>query len=158
VSPQKEKKVNNKEQQKLDCTKVQQGHIMAFVYWAYINSKSGDSRLNVTDLDTGLSFIVDGTSLIEKSFSADIYERTEKVTKTEMAERLVTAFNRPFTVEFKKADGSIRKLRGRLVQPEPLLGRSLCEDLDLLSTERLRLVDHREIQSLVVDNVTYLLK
>jgi hypothetical protein len=47
-------------------------------------------------------------------------------------------------------------LRGRLVEPNGLLGRSLCEDLELPEGQnRLREVDHRTIKYLVVDGVRY---
>ena len=50
-------------------------------------------------------------------------------------------------------------MRGRLITPEPLLGRSMVEDLDLAVTEhRQRLVDHRTIKFLIIEGVKYIVK
>ena len=58
-----------------------------------------------------------------------------------------------------KQDGTERTLRGKLVKPEPLLGRSMVEDLDSDDKKnRLRQVDHRTINWLVVDGVKYTVK
>jgi len=74
------------------------------------------------------------------------------------AEILVNAYHRPLTVCFVKNDGTERTLRGRLVKPEPLLGRSTVEDLDVTNGNRLRLVDHRTIKWIVVDGTKYTVK
>lgn len=143
---------------------VQRGDIMAFTYWAKVddikkNTLQADLSLQVLNLDDNNSpFGVHGSNLIEKSFSADRYTEEKKVTKTEAAQLLVNAYNRPFTVGFTKVDGSSRTLRGRLLSPEPLLGRSHVEDLDITSGSRLRLVDHRSIEFLIIDGVKYVVK
>jgi hypothetical protein len=98
---------------------------------------------------------VHGKELIESAFSADQYSAEEKVTKTRAAEILSTAYNRPFTVCFEKQDGKERVLRGRLVEPEPLLGRSHVEDLDVVEGHKLRLVDHRTIRYIIVNGTKY---
>jgi len=152
---------------KLDTKKVKKDHLMAFVYWAKVTSTNinyaslfnPSPRLDVQNVDNGEKFSVHGNTLIEESYSADVYADTVTVSKTKAAEMLVSAYNKPFTVAFEKLDGELRVLRGRLVQPEPLLGRSMVEDLDLAEgSYRLRQVDHRTIQSLIVDNVKYLVK
>jgi hypothetical protein len=120
-----------------------------------------EKGLRVCDLDGGPEhFDILGTDLVERLASADGYAEVRKVTKTEAAEVLVGAVNIPFTVVFTKADGDERTLRGRLVRPEPLMGRSHVEDLDLPVTDkgRVRLVDHRTIQSLIVGGVKYEVK
>jgi hypothetical protein len=80
------------------------------------------------------------------------------VTMTRAAEILITSFNRPLTVRFVKKQGGERVLRGRLLRPEPLLGRSYVEDLDAKGDSRIRLVDHRTIKCLIVDGVKYTVK
>ena len=137
--------------------KVKKNDLMAFVYWAKVDSTTYGG-VYCTNVDNGAAFEVCGDSLIQKAFSADWFEKTEKVTKTEAAEKLSTAYNRPFTVCFKKANGDTRELRGRLIKPEPLMGRSMVEDLDLNEGSPMRLVDHRTIEWLIVDGVKYEVK
>jgi hypothetical protein len=69
---------------------------------------------------------------------------------------LTNAGYKPFTVRFKKKGGEWRTLRGRFVAHEMLLGRSRVEDLDEPETKkRLKQVDHRTIEWLILDNVKY---
>jgi hypothetical protein len=78
----------------------------------------------------------------------------------------MSSWNRPFTVTFRKQDkegsvgkGEVRKLRGRLIEPDPIFGRSKVEDLDIEDPKkRFRLVTHLAIDELVVDGVRYIAK
>lgn len=150
------------ERYNVSADKIKAGDLMAFIYWTKVRSVSGSGQsltLEVEDLDNNNDPIrVYSKQLVEKSFSADQFEKEEKVTKTRAAEVLVHSTNRPFTVSFQKTDGEERVLRGRLVKPEPLLGRSMVEDLDLKGVNRLRQVDHRTINYLIVDGVKYVVK
>ncbi len=145
---------------KVDPAKVKKGDLMAFTYYVKIKSSNRNGEeLLVEDLDNGLSEIrVQGKDLVVSSHSADQFAEEEKVTKTRAAEILINSPNRPLTVCFLKADGTERVLRGRLIAPEPLLGRSMVEDLETLDKNRLRQVDHRTIKFLVVDQVKYIVK
>ena len=137
------------------------GDLMAFINYVKVKTKrtSDGTELVVEDLDNNNKEIkVTGRDLIEKSMSADQYAETKKVTKTEAAEILIAAHNRPLTVCFLKADNSERILRGRLIKHEALMGRSMCEDLDTTDAHRTRLVDHRTIQYIIVDNVKHVVK
>jgi hypothetical protein len=140
---------------------VKVGDLMAFVYYTRVkNSDTRQEKLVVEDVYNGKEFSVFGNQLISSSFSADQFSEEIKVTKTKAAEILVGSVNRPFSVSFDKADGSERVLRGKLVAPEPLLGRSMVEDLDLAASEknRLRQVDHRTINWIIVEGVKYTVK
>lgn len=152
--------MTDREKYSVDHEKVKPGDLMAFTYWVKVQSvhNNGDSLLvqNLDDHDSPIT--INGETLIEKSLSADQYEVEQKVSKTKAAELLVNSTNRPFTVSFLKTDGEERVLRGRLVKPEPLLGRSMVEDLELKGVNRLRQVDHRTIQHLIVDGVKYMVK
>jgi hypothetical protein len=131
---------------------------MAFTYYVKVESVQSD-QLIVADLDNNNSVIqITGRDLIERSFSADQYSEEEKISKTRAAELLVSSHNRPLSVSFMKTDGTERVIRGRLVRPEPLLGRSMVEDLDKTGKDRLRQVDHRTINWLIVDGVKYYVK
>jgi hypothetical protein len=133
------------------------GDIMSLTY--YVEVKRSDPQrpsITVDDLDHAIRDIeVHGEELIRSARSADRFHEVQKITKTRAAELLIGAHGLPFTVAFRKSDGSERKLRGRLIEPEPLLGRSLVEDLDIRSGNRVRQVDHRTIRWMILDGVRY---
>ena len=143
---------------KVSASKIKVDDIMSFVYYTKVKSVNGDTVV-VCDLDDDNKEIsISGKELLEKSFSADQFEKEENVSKTRAAEILVHSGTKPLTVCFLKAEGEERTLRGRLVKPEPLLGRSMVEDLDLKTDHRLRQVDHRTIKWLIVGGVLYTVK
>jgi hypothetical protein len=139
-------------------SKVKSGDLMAFVNYVRVKSvaHSGE-ELIVSPLDKNSKDIrITGLDLVLNALSADQFEETEKVTKTEAAEILISSHNMPFTVSFEKADHSERVLRGRLIRPEPLLGRSMVEDLDETNEKnRVRQVDHRTIRFIIVGGTKY---
>jgi hypothetical protein len=151
--------MNERNTHKIASSKVKVGDLMALVYYVKVKGiVGGGQELLVNDVDNvGPDILVRGKELIEQALSSDQFAETVKISKTQAAEILVHSNNRPITVNFIKADGSDRILRGRLIKPEPLLGRSMMEDLDLPSVEknRTRLVDHRTIKELIVDGVKY---
>jgi hypothetical protein len=154
----KDRKVNN-----VVASKVSTNDLMAFVNYVKVKQVlKGGEELIVTDLDHSKRDIkISGKDLIENSLSADQFTATEKVTKTEAAEILISLFNRPFTVSFLKADKSERVLRGRFIKHEALLGRSMVEDLDESADNpkgRIRQVDHREILWITVEGIRYIVK
>lgn len=157
-----EKKAEGRTVHPVDPAKVQNGDLMAFTYYGKVihaNKSFDGHKLMVQGLAGAPdSFGVNGDKLIVAALSADQYHEEQKVTKTAAAELLVSSFNRPFTVCFTKQEGEERTLRGRLVQPEPLLGRSHVEDLDITEGHKLRLVDHRTIKWLVLEGVKYTVK
>ena len=149
---------SKQEQAKINCAKVKKGDLMAFVYYAKVTKATKDV-LDVESIDQkGMNFKVEGKELIENGFSADQYKEEIKVSMTRAAEILISSYNKPLTVCFSKADGKERILRGRLVNPEPLLGRSMVEDLDISDENRLRLVDHRTIKYIIVDCIKHTVK
>jgi len=141
--------------------KVAVDDLMAFVNYVKVNQVlANGEELIVTDLDHNTRKIkIAGKDLVENSLSADQFTETVKVTKTEAAEILISLHNRPFTVSFDKADGKERKLRGRLIKHEALLGRSMVEDLDEPADKnRVRQVDHRTILFIICEGVKYQVK
>lgn len=120
--------------------------------------KENVDSLLCEDLSTnGHRFQIDGEDLIDSFESSEQWGTSEPKSMTELAEILVNAGYSPFLVTFTKQDGENRTLRGRLVKPEPLLGRSLVQDFEA-DDEGLRLVDHRTIQSIIIRGVYYKLK
>lgn len=144
---------------KIAAGKIKKNDLMAFIYYVRVKDVSGNgTHLRVQDVNDGQFIDIRGQDLVETALSADQYTTEEKVSKTQAAELLVHSINRPFTVSFQKTDDTERVLRGRLVRPEPLLGRSMVEDLDLTTKDKMRQVDHRTINWLIVDGVKYLVK
>ncbi len=141
----------------MKANKIKNGDLVAFTYYGKVVGHSA-GELSVYDVDNKREFLVRGTDLIEGSLSADQFSSTKKVNKTKAAEVLIEAKNRPLTVMFTKVNGEDRKLRGRLVNAEPLLGRSMVQDLDITKGNPLRQVDHRTIKWLIVDDVKYEVK
>lgn len=149
-----------------DASKVQANHLMAIIHYVKVEKMgpTGD-RMTVTPVDKpGQNIEVIGRDLITKALSADYFAEEVKTTMTDVAEKLVSSHNRPLTVCFVtqpakgEEEGKERVLRGRLLSPEPLLGRSYVEDMDKPEKDRIRLVDHRTIKYLIVDGVKYTVK
>ena len=135
------------------------GELLAVTFWTKVDRIDATDKILVEDLERGNKFHIQGKDLIDSTLSADQFSKTEKITKTAAAEKLVSAYGRPFTVEFIEQSGKNRVLRGKLVNPEPLLGRSYVEDLDIpLGTHRLRQVDHRSLKYIIIDDVKYVVK
>lgn len=141
----------------MDLKKTTVNDLIAITYYGRITEVHSDG-LTVEDCKTKKAFRIKGKEIVDDCMSASQFTKTEKVTKTAMAEKLVESWGKIFTVEFEKVDGTKRLLRGYLVSSENLLGRSSVIDLDVLSGHPLRLVDHRTISFLILDNVKYILK
>lgn len=144
------------EKQRIQCEKIEAGNILSLTYYVKVKKSSRNGQdLLVENLDHSIGEIrILGKDLIEGAAAADQYRSTSKVTKTKAAEIMISAGTSPFTVCFEKSGGRERVLRGRLVRPEPLLGRSMVEDLDEIGN-RLRQVDHRTIKWLIVNGEKY---
>jgi hypothetical protein len=148
-------------------SKVKPGDLVLTKTYVKVDEVRDDNNIVVSDVDKPQRFRIEGKELIDELGSADSFDTVEKVTLTKMAETLSTSYTTPFTVCFNKQltdkdikegkkIGELRKLRGRLIAPEPLLGRSKVEDLDLAEgSHRMRLVDHRNINWLIVNGVKY---
>lgn len=151
---------------KTDPNKVEPGDLMAIIHYVKVNSiNTFTNTMVVSPLDKiGTDITVQGGDLIVNALSADYYAEEVKTTMTDVAQKLVTSYNRPLTVCFTKQgtkgkdEGEERVLRGRLISHEALLGRSRVEDLDKPEGDRFRLVDHRTIKYLIVDGVKYTVK
>ena len=147
------KKIN-----KITADKINSNDIIAIInYVKVINVKSDKFEFFAKDINNSNNIRIQGKEIIESALSADFFAEEIKVSKTAAAEILVNSTNRPFTVNFNKADNSERTLRGKLICPEPLLGRSMVEDLDETG-HNLRQVDHRTINWLIVNGTKYIVK
>lgn len=118
------------------------------------NLRETRTSYDCKNVHTGDEYSING--LKDKTYSSSKFSKTEKVTKTRLAEILVTAGDKPFTVEYVKQNGEPRTLIGRLITPEPLMGRSLVEDF-FTDQSGLRQVDHRTIQSIIIGGTKFIL-
>lgn len=138
--------------------KIQKDEVLALTYYVKALSTVKQEKLPVKDLYRNNPFLIEGQALLKTCASADQFSSTEKKTKTELAEIFVSVGNLPFTVQFLTQKNEKRTLRGRYLSHEKLLGRSTVDDLDVTSGIKMRLVCHRNLQSLIVDGVKYILK
>ena len=135
------------------------GEMLALTYWVSVEKVDSADKILVKDLYDGGQFFVQGKDLIDSTMSADAFTKTEKITKMEMAEKLISLYGKPFTVCFDTQKETNRVLRGKLLSSEPLLGRSYVEDLDIaIGEHRTRLVDHRTIHWLICGNTKFVVK
>jgi len=120
-------------------------------------------------------------------WSGHMYDSEEKITRTEMVDKLVNAKECVFTVTFRKLkkdediaqrlrgikdkkelqdknlakeliEGKLHTITGHLLKSENALGRSMVIDLNESYGQSFRLVDHRTVQELTLQNVHYVLK
>jgi hypothetical protein len=117
---------------------------------------ASNSKVVATDMDNNEAVEIKGTQLVESLSSADLFDSTQKQSKTELAEILIGANVRPFTVVFVKQNGEKRTMRAKFISTEPLLGRSIVSDLD--DEFKIKQVDHRTIESIIIDKVKYVHK
>ncbi len=141
----------------LSLKSIKKGEILSTTIYAEVLSVDTDG-VKVRD-SSGREYEIRGQKLIEDSMnSASQFSNTEKVSKTEMVQTLLTAGDSAFTVKFTKADGKERTLVGYLLSTENLLGRSNVIDLQVKSGSNLRQVDHRTIEELILKGTKYILK
>lgn len=152
---------------KVEPKKVKSGDVMSITHYVKVKySQFSGTRLGVEGLDEGIDeFQINGESLVENMSSADQFQEERFVTKTKAAEILISTHGKPFTVCYKKQGseskgdvGEERILRGRLLEPEPLMGRSKVEDLDEPKGKRFRLVDHRTVLFIVTGGCKFTVK
>jgi len=149
--------------EKTDPKTIEKDDVLSFNQYVKVvknkQTRIGVHRIDVVNLDTGHEFYIEGNQLIQESISADRYTDNKILIREKIAEILVRSFNRPFSVNFVKKDGTNRTIRARLVSSEHLMGRSMVEDLDIdIYNSRLRQVDHRTINWLIVDGIKYTAK
>lgn len=135
---------------------IKKGDLLCDLHY-FVVSDINDTGAYFKDVSSGEEWSVPIKFLnaaIKDAWSAENFEKEEKLCRGEVVRRLLDAGIRPFTVEYIKADGEDRKLRGTFLKGEPTLGRSIVKDLDL-QENNVRMVDHRTIKSLVIDNVKY---
>ncbi len=122
-----------------------------------VTTKQGEYIVTGSDLDEDSlkTMHVQSNKLVSRCRTADLYEREEEMSQSDIIDKLMAAYNNVFTVQYTKKDGSLRELRGRLISYDGRRGYSLVEDLDNEKDDRIRQVDHRTLSYLIIDNVKY---
>ena len=135
------------------------GDLVAVVRFCKVNSVDDTNKVvNVKDINDGLDFNIRGEDMLKTLLSANSHTSQEKKTMTELATIVSQSFNKPMTVNFIKQDKTERTMVGRVTSSEPLLGRSYMEDSEETKAHKIKQVDHRTINWVIVDGVKYVLK
>lgn len=133
------------------------GDKLSMTYYLTVN-KTSANEIEVTD-QSGNNFTIRGKSLIENTmYSANQFAGVEKITRTEMVDKLEQAGDSVFTVNFDKQDSTNRTLVGHLLATEPKMGRSQVRDLEIITGNNSRLVDHRTLNWIIVKGTKYTVK
>lgn len=133
--------------------KLKKGDILSLNLTLSVVKVEGDTV--VTEDKDGKRVVFQGDG-VKDCKSADLYSSSVQSTRT----RIIEIFQKMspsdvFTVEFVKQDGTLRKLRGKMIKSENGFGRSEVWDLDVKGK---RQVDHRTVESLIFDGVKYFIK
>lgn len=182
------------EQKQVRCAKsadLKPGDRLSYKQYFVVDSLTRTDIL-ATD-DFGANIRISRNIADEAMFSADQYDEEERVSRTELVEKLEAAGDTIFTVCFRKQvkpkeaaqgvaeavegasikdvqkaiekamksalSGEERVLVGHLVSTEPKMGRSTVVDLEIpQGKHRLRLVDHRTVEWLILRGVKYVVK
>lgn len=144
---------------KTDFSGIRVGDRMSMTYYLRVNNVNKVAgSVDVTD-QNGNNFTIVGKSLIENTIdSAGQYTNTVKITRTEMVDKLESAGDAVFTVNFDKQDNTNRTLIGHLVSSEPKMGRSNVVDLEVTTGHNGRQVDHRTLNWLILKGTRYTVK
>jgi hypothetical protein len=140
----------------LNFSKLKPGERLSNVsYFEVVSVSPKTETVTVRDAN-GTELDIVGKDFIEKSLkSSSQFEKTEKLGKNDLAEKLFTSGDTVMTVEFVKQDNTPRTLVGYFVSQDTNLGRSNFIDLNVTSGHAVRQVDHRTIKSVIVNNVKY---
>lgn len=146
----------------LDVDAVEEGDLMMFTYWGKVSDVEdqlmiGKSLTVENVYDDDKEFRVSGNVLIERAKSADRFETTTRMSRTDLINKFVEqATALPMTVHWIKKDGTRRTLRGRILSTDDRnQGYIYMEDLDLPVGNRIRQVDTRTLKWFIADNVKY---
>lgn len=152
-------------------------------YYKVLSRKQGGIEV---ENERGFKFNISEPIIQEGCYSSNQFTDEEKVTQTELADILQNAGDSVFSINFNKKTkpedvlaelkklpkkeftvkamktaiaGEARTMVAHRVSSEPSLGRTQVVDLETeIGGRRLRLIDHRTINWIVLKNVRYVLK
>lgn len=171
---------------KLETQKLKAGDKLSRIsYIEILDIGGGTSRVKNEE---GFEWGIDNNILENQCYSADQFNETKEVTRTELITTLLEVGNTVFTVnfdklptpedflaltrdagnkirafedmkkDFKKLKGENRTLVGYLIKTETGFGRSMVIDLEVKEAHKVRQIDHRTLNWLIVRNVKYTVK
>lgn len=170
---------------KLEASNLKTGDRLSRI--SYLEVLSTGRMCNVKN-EEGLEWSIDSNILENECYSADQFVETREVNRTELITTLSEVGNAVFTVnfdklptaddflsltrddgnkirafddmkkDFKKLKGENRTLVGYLIKTETGFGRSMVIDLDIKESNKIRQVDHRTLNWLIVRNIKYVIK
>ena len=158
-----------------------------FSYTNYIRVVGFKDKLVEVEDFNGKKFYISRDIIENEMYSADHFDKEEKITQTELVEQLKNVGDKIFKVTFNKLrteeettimlmeleeddfenekqmkkfskgviEGEKVGIVGHLVNTETKMGRSLIIDLNSKTKNRFKLVDHRNIKSLIIGNTNY---
>lgn len=133
------------------------GDIVQVVHNAAVLNNGADG-IEVQTTDGKFKFTIKGQDLLNSLSSADSFSSTQNLAQTNLIDQLLQSNGKVFTVEFAKANGELRKLRGFFLKEEPKLGRSYVHDLDVKKGTPVREVDHRTLRSIIIGGTKFVSK
>ena len=137
---------------------MREGDIAYYHRYVRNTEDSVPDQARLQDVKRGVPLIINGKDLVDSLVSAHDYTSTKKITRTQLAEKLIHSYPLPFTVAFRKANGEERTLVGHLLSSEHLLGRSQVYEFREDKAASIRQVDHRTLTSLILDGTKYEVK
>jgi len=138
----------------MNYKEIKKGDFLSTTMYMEVLSKSATGLL-VKD-SNNREFEIRGIELIEKSFkSASEVTKTEKITRTALAEMLTSIGDQVFTVNFDKQTGENRTLVGYKLSSENLMGRINAIDLTIVSGHNQRQVDLRTVKYVIINSIKY---
>lgn len=136
---------------------IKPGEKLSTTMYVEVLSKTTDG-IKVRD-SFGKEFTIKGVNLLESGFkSASQASKSEKVTRTQLADILVNLGDQVFTAEFVKQTGDKRVITGYKVSTENLMGRINVHDLEVKSGHAQRQLDLRTVNWAVVNDTKYTVK
>lgn len=137
-------------------TDIKKGEYISTTMYMQVVSKNSNG-ITVKD-SQGQQFEIQGVSLIENTMkSSSQFSKTQKVTRTELAEILTNLGDQVFTINFDKQTGENRTMIGYKLSTENLMGRVNVHDLEATG-HAIRQVDLRTTKYLIVNNIKYQVK
>lgn len=131
-----------------------QGDILYSPTYVKILKCVNDEEYFVEDIFFEVQYTLEGHTLINTYSGCTYYETFTKISLSCLIEKFLdTKDGSIFTVCFKKLNNEFRYLRGKYIGQDLLYGRSRVFDLDI---KEIRLVDHRTLQFLIVDEHLYI--
>ena len=144
--------------------KFREGEFVQLIHNCKVNNQQEGPQgtiLTVTDIDRDIDFQIRGDELALSLNRCETFEDVKKVNKGDLLERLKTTRGKIFSCVFVKANNEERYIQGIYAGPDEGFGRSFVVDLEKIAQgdrNVMRLLDHRTIQYIIVDNTKYVLK